>query len=100
MRRIFKTLYELFTKRLILGLKQIKSICRLQNKCDPKSEFCYRKGRKCLVPGEIPFPTMFSTGSDTNPVILAIITLLSANAVNSDSAKILRCLVKSLILLS
>ena len=48
---------------------QIESTCRLQSKCDLKTEICLGrdrkhcgKGRKCCLPAFSPFPTMFSNG--------------------------------------
>ena len=46
------------------------------------------KRRKCLLPAFSPFPTMFSTLSKTEIIILATFNLLSANAFNLDHFRI------------
>ena len=52
-----------------LGLVEIESICKRENKCDKKLEICLGNGRKhcgkrrkCWLPAFSPFPTMFSKG--------------------------------------
>ena len=58
-----------FTKRQIFRIVQIDNMCRLQNKCDLKTEILFEVGRthfgkrrKCWLPAFSPFPTMFSKG--------------------------------------
>ena len=50
-----------------LRLVQIESFCRQQNRCNPKIEICFEKGRKYCgkkrkywLPAFSLFPTMFS----------------------------------------
>ena len=59
--------YQLFTKRQNFRSFQTESISRLQHKCNPKTEFCFEKGRrhcgkkrKCWLPAFSPFPIMFA----------------------------------------
>ena len=59
---------------------------------DPTEEGCEKtlgKRRKCWLPSFSPFPTMFSTSSRREIVILATFILLSVNAFKSVMSKIL-----------
>ena len=60
---------KLFTKRQLLRLVQIQSICRRQNKCKLQTEILFwmgrkhcGKSRKCCLPAFSSFPTMFLKG--------------------------------------
>ena len=59
------TLYQMTNSRFL----QIESICRWQSKCKWKVEIWFGKGRKhcgqrrkCWLPAQFPFPTLFSKG--------------------------------------